>query len=103
MKFVSSEEIRSRHTWQKAIDAMEAGHRGPRPMIEDFLLEQSPHSLFARGVILPGRGAGVKIASIFPPNVDQEPPRPAEDAAYIVIDEESKAVRAVMDGLEITR
>ena len=103
MQIVSKTDIRSVLDWSGAISAISAGHQGIRPLVQDILLQEGVFSIFNRCVILPGFGAGVKIASIHPPNVDQNPPRPIEDAVFIVIDEETKAISAVLDGPEITR
>lgn len=59
--------------------------------------------MLSRGVILPGLGAGLKLASMCPANSHANPPRPVEDAAFIVIDEKTKTIEAILDGPEITR
>ncbi|WP_199286328.1 ornithine cyclodeaminase family protein [Pseudogemmobacter humi] len=45
----------------------------------------------------------MKIASIHPPNLTRAEPLPAEDAAFAVIDEDSKRISAILDGAELTR
>ncbi len=103
MKLLSAQDIRAVMDWGGAIAALRAGHCGPRPQSQDILLNQEAFALFGRGVILPGLGAGMKIASIFPPNANQSPPRPVEDALFLVIDEDTKQISGVLDGPEITR
>lgn len=100
---LSVRDIRSVMTWERAIQALRDGHFGARPSAGSFLLQDGAFGLFSRGVILPGRGAGVKIASIFPPNSRKEEPLPTEDAIFIIIDEETKSVSCILDGPEITR
>ncbi|MEX4004877.1 ornithine cyclodeaminase family protein [Paraburkholderia sp. EG285A] len=90
-------------TWERAIHALRKGHCAGRPGTEDFLLRDGSFSLFSRGVILPGHGAGVKVASIFPPNARRETPLPTEDAIFLVVDEEGKSISYILDGPEITR
>lgn len=85
------------------MDALIRGHRCPLPQIQDILLSDAPYSLFGRGVILPGFGAGMKVASIFPPNQDRPDPTPVEHAIFAVVDEDSKQIVAVLDGPELTR
>lgn len=100
---LSVRDIRSVMTWERAIQALREGHLGARPSTKDLLLQNGSFSLFSRGVILPGYGAGVKIASIFPPNVHREVPLPTEDAVFVVIDEDGKSISYILDGPEITR
>lgn len=52
---------------------------------------------------MPCRGAGLKLASICPVNAKSSPQRPVEDAAFIVIDEQTKAINAILDGPAITK
>ncbi|WP_028205502.1 ornithine cyclodeaminase family protein [Paraburkholderia nodosa] len=100
---LSARDIRSVMTWERAIEALRDGHRGARPRTEDLLLQSGPFSVFSRGVVLPGYGAGVKVCSIFPPNAHRETPLPTEDAIFVVIDEEKKSISCILDGPEVTR
>lgn len=103
MKRLSAKDIRAVMDWNNTIAALRAGHLGPHPIVQDIILNHEAFSLFGRGVILPGRGAGMKIASIFPPNIDQSPSQPVEDAVFLVISEGTKQISGVLDGPEITR
>lgn len=103
MKIFERDRVRSVMTWDVAVQAIWEGHRGARPRLDDMFVSDGPFSLFGRATILPGRGAGVKVASIYPPNVRQSPPRPAESAIFVVIDEVSKEIAGILDGPEVTR
>ncbi len=103
MNFISAESISSLLDWDGVLDAMHTAHLGPRPVGDGFFLGDAEFGLLGRGVILPGAGAGLKIASICPANCHATPPRPVEDAAYVVIDEETKSISAILDGPEISR
>ncbi len=103
MRFVSAEDIRREMNWARAICALVVGHRNARPQVQDILLSNAPYSLFGRGVILPGFGAGLKMASIFPPNLNRAEPTPVEHAIFAVVNEDNKQIVAVMDGPELTR
>jgi ornithine cyclodeaminase len=89
--------------WRRAIDAIRAGHAGARPVLQDLLLQQGCFTLFGRGVILPGLGAGMKVASLFPPNAEAREPSPVEHAVFLVIEDKAKRIVAILDGPEITR
>ena len=103
MRLISTADIREKMTWEKAVTALFRGHQGTRPKVQDILLEDGPFSLFGRGVILPGYGAGLKVASIYPPNSSRAVPTPMEHSIFAVIDENSKQIVAIFDGPELTR
>ena len=99
----SVRDIRSVMNWERAIQALRHGHQGARPSTQDLLVQSGPFSVFSRGVVLPGYGAGVKVCSIFPPNAYKDTPLPTEDAIFVVIDEEQKSISCILDGPEVTR
>jgi ornithine cyclodeaminase/alanine dehydrogenase-like protein (mu-crystallin family) len=103
MRLISTANFRDEMTWERAITALFHGHRGVQPRVQDILLEDGPFSLFGRGVILPGYGAGMKIASIYPPNSSRTVPTPMEHSVFAVVDENSKQIVAIFDGPELTR
>lgn len=103
MNFISAETIGSLLDWEGVLAAMHAAHLGPRPEGDSFFLGDSAFGMLGRGVILPGSGAGLKIASICPGNLEATPPRPVEDAAYVVVDEDTKTISAILDGPAISR
>ncbi|MDN7682819.1 MULTISPECIES: ornithine cyclodeaminase family protein [Burkholderia] len=103
MQMISAQQIRSVLDWSGVLDALQRGHAGARPVGDSYFIGDSGFGLFSRGVILPGRGAGVKIASIHPANATAVPPLPSEQAAFLVLDERTKGIVAMLDGPEITR
>jgi ornithine cyclodeaminase/alanine dehydrogenase-like protein (mu-crystallin family) len=103
MQIISAEQIRSVLDWDGVLDALHQGHCGPRPAGDGYFIGDASFGLFTRGVILPGKGAGVKIASIHPANGSADPPLPTEQAAFLVLDERTKGLVAMLDGPEITR
>jgi ornithine cyclodeaminase/alanine dehydrogenase-like protein (mu-crystallin family) len=103
MRLISASEINSVLAWQPVLDALHRAHMGARPAGGSFFLGGAEYGLLSRGVILPGSGAGLKIASMCAENSRVQPPRPVEDAVFVVIDEATKAIRAVLDGPAITR
>ncbi|MCA8052497.1 ornithine cyclodeaminase family protein [Burkholderia arboris] len=103
MQIISAQQIRSVLGWPGVLDALHRGHTGARPSGGSYFIGDSRFGLFSRGVILPGTGAGVKIASIHPANGAAVPPLPSEQAAFLVLDECTKGLVAMLDGPEITR
>lgn len=103
MKVLTASEIHAVLDWESVISSIYQAHMGARHKGDGFFLGDSQFGLLSRGVILPGRGAGLKLASICPDNTHESPPRPVEDAAFIVIDEQTKAIKAILDGPAITR
>ncbi|QTD94984.1 ornithine cyclodeaminase family protein [Burkholderia anthina] len=103
MQIISAQQIQSVLDWPGVLDALHRGHAGVRPSGGSYFIGDSSFGLFSRGVILPGRGAGIKIASIHPANGAAVPPLPSEQAAFLVLDERTKGLVAMLDGPEITR
>jgi len=103
MQMISADDICSVLDWHGVLDAMRSAHRGPRPKGESYFIGDASFGLFSRGVILPGQGAGFKVVSLRPANTAAYPPLPMEDAAFMVVDEDSKRFLALLDGPEITR
>jgi len=102
MQFISAQSIHSLLDWDGVLNAIHTAHLGPRPMGDSFFLGDTEYGLLSRGVILPGNGVGLKIASMCPANSNATPPRPVEDAAFVVIDEQTKAVSAILNGPAIS-
>lgn len=103
MQVLSAESIDAVLDWDGVLGALHDAHLGSRPAGDSFFLGDPDYGLLSRGVILPGAGAGLKLASICPANGTKNPPRAAEDAVFIVIDEHTRAIAAILDGPEITR
>jgi ornithine cyclodeaminase/alanine dehydrogenase-like protein (mu-crystallin family) len=103
MLTISAEQIGSVLDWEGVLHAMHSGHLSARPIGDGYFLGDARFGLFSRGVILPGKGAGFKLASIYPANSAASPPLPTEHAAFVVLDERTKGIMAVLDGTEITR
>jgi len=103
MHVISAQKIASSMNWSGVLDALRDAHLGQRPTGESYFIGDSSYGLLSRGVVLPGLGAGIKVCSIYPANNLATPPLPTEHAAFLVIDEVSKAITAVLDGPEITR
>lgn len=103
MQLISAQDIRSVLDWEGVITALQLGHLGERPVGGGYFIGDARFGLFSRGVILPGQGAGFKLASLHPANSQASPPLPMEQAALLVLDEHTKAIAALLDGPEITR
>jgi ornithine cyclodeaminase len=103
MQIISAKEISALMNWSGVLDALRNAHLGERPLGESFFIGDTSYGLFSRGVVLPGFGAGIKVCSICPANSLATPPLPTEQAVFLVVDEVSKAIVAVLDGPEITR
>ncbi|MBL0845941.1 ornithine cyclodeaminase family protein [Pseudomonas mediterranea] len=103
MQIISAQEIRASISWGDVLDALRSAHLAERPLGESFFIGDADYGLLSRGVVLPGLGAGIKVASMYPANSRATPALPTEHAAFVVIDEVSRAISAILDGPEITR
>ncbi len=62
VRTVSAQQIRAALDWAGVLDALCEGHLGARPLGDGYFIGDAAFGLFSRGVILPGRGAGFKLA-----------------------------------------
>ncbi|WP_413795144.1 MULTISPECIES: ornithine cyclodeaminase family protein [unclassified Pseudomonas] len=99
---ISAQQIQSVLDWEGVLQALHEAHLGSRPLGDSYFIGDADYGLFSRGVILPGVGAGIKLASIFPANAKCAPPLPTEHAAFVVIDQTTKAIAAILNGPAIT-
>ena len=103
MRLIPAQQIEAVLNWEGVLNALQEAHMGARPLGESYFIGDSTYGLFSRGVVLPGRGAGMKMASICPGNSRRDPALPSEDADFLVVDEDTKKIAAVLDGPTITR
>ncbi|SDS22113.1 ornithine cyclodeaminase [Halopseudomonas litoralis] len=103
MRFISAEEISAVVSWDGVLNALYAAHQDARPLGDNVFVGDTDYGLFTRSVVLPGLGAGVKVSSIYPANSMAVPAQPTEQAVFLVIDEQTKAIAAILDGPTITR
>ena len=87
MQMISAQQIQSGLDWAGVLDAMHKTHLDQCPLGGSNFVGDANYGLFSRGVILPGAGAGLKLASIYPANSLASPFLPTEQAAFLVIDE----------------
>ena len=81
------------------IDHFDHEHRGPAALVEDsWLASDDGNGMLARTGFAPGRGLGVKLASVFPRNTD----RPTVHSLYALFDPDTGEERAVIAGNAIT-
>jgi hypothetical protein len=103
VRIVSAQRIRVVSDWNGVLDALHDGHSDSRSLGDSCFIGDAAFGVFSHGVILPGKGAGFKLASLCPANLRADLPLPTEQAAFIVVDERTKSFVAMLDGLEITR
>ncbi|MFT4149060.1 MAG: ornithine cyclodeaminase [Paracoccaceae bacterium] len=88
-------------TWDGLIAALIAGHRLPRPRMEDMLLYRGQDTLLNRAAWIDGLGLLVKAATVFPGNAAQG--EPTIHGAVNLFDDRTGALRALVDFHLVTR
>ncbi|MBI1216949.1 MAG: ornithine cyclodeaminase [Rhodobacteraceae bacterium] len=88
-------DIEPRLRWEGLTDALEAGHRRPVAQIGDTLLVQGSNSLLSRSAWIPGMGALVKSALIYPGNPANG--KPSINGAVTLFSEETGELEALVD------
>lgn len=99
MRTISFEEADPLLSWTRIADAIHAGHHLPRAKIGDLLLQQAPNALLSRGAWISGLGMALKSMSVFPENRTL----PSIQGGVLLFDDENGALKAVIDGILITK
>ena len=76
MRLISACDLREALTWDKAMAALQSCHRSCWPVIQDILLKESAFQLFGQSVVMPGHGAGIKVAIILSAGAMKTPAEP---------------------------
>lgn len=103
MQVVTFEEADRLLSWEKIADAMQEGHGLPKAEIGDLLLQSAPNALLSRGAWIPGLGMALKSMSVFPENAQASPPMPSIQGGVLLFDGKNGALRAVIDGILVTK
>ena len=90
-------------TWTGIADALEAGHSLGKASVGDLLLRESDNTLLNRAAWIPELGMALKSMSVFPQNVTRSPPLPSIQGGVLLFDPEVGAVKAVLDGVLVTK
>ena len=103
-RLIGAEEIDAALSWPGLLDAMAAGHRLPRASIADLHFQMGDsNSLLNRAAWIPGLGSGLKTVSVFPGNARCEPALPTVQGVFVLYEDGTGIVRAVIDGAAVTR
>lgn len=99
MRVITHEEALAAFDYGALIDFMDEQHRHEPAIVSDSWLESDlGDGLLARTGFVPGRGLGVKLASVFPGNVDL----PTVHSAYVLFDPTTGEERALIVGNALT-
>ncbi|MGO3152741.1 MAG: ornithine cyclodeaminase family protein [Galactobacter sp.] len=102
LTYVTESQVEAAADWGGIVEALREGHRGPRPKEGALFVGDDANGMYSRSVLLPGRGGGAKISSIFPANTTREVPLPTEHSLFIVFDEDTKAPTAILESAALT-
>lgn len=99
MRLVTHDEAMAVLDYAALVDFMEEEHRQPPTLVgESWLASDEGDGLLARTGFAPGRGLGVKLATVFPRNTD----RPTIHSVYVLFDPETGHEQAVIAGNALT-
>ena len=103
MQLISWEDADHLLTWTGVADALAAGHDLGKATVGDLLLRESDNALLNRAAWIPELGMALKSMSVFPQNVTRTPPIPSIQGGVLLFDPEVGAVKAVLDGVLVTK
>lgn len=101
--FIDAASVEGLFGWNDAIAAIERGHLGPVPRMDDLFIETAnANGLLNRAAWVEGVGLGLKSVSIFPANPSRSLPLPTVQGFFSLFDEGTGEPLALIDGPLIT-
>jgi len=100
--YLDASRIDPNLTWSDVVAALDDGHARARAQVEDVLLQPDRNGLLNRAAWIPGLGFGLKTVSVFPDNPARTPALPSVQGVFVLFDDATGAVRAMIDGAAIT-
>jgi ornithine cyclodeaminase len=99
--YLTAAALEGRLDWSRMVAALEEGHRGPAPQLDDMFLGRDGDTLLTRAAMIPGQGAAVKAVTVRPANRGRG--LPSVHGAMILFAEADGGVEAVIDSALVTR
>ncbi len=103
MRYISFDEADPHLSWNLVADAICEGHKLERANVGDLLLQDRSNALLSRGAWIPGLGMALKSMSVFPKNVELDPPMPTIQGGVLLFDDRQGSLIAVLDGILVTK
>lgn len=97
---LTADDVARVATWPLVIEALRAGHRGPRPSIGDTLVGTRDDTMLVRSAWIEGLAAGVKAATVVPGNAARD--LPTVHAHVMLFDPDDGRLRALVEGGAVT-
>jgi ornithine cyclodeaminase len=88
-------------TWAGLMDAIEAGHRLPKPDIKDLFVYRGADTILDRATWIDGLGALVKVATVIPSNAERG--LPTVNGSVTLYDDRSGQLTALVDFHLVTK
>ncbi|EFL88595.1 ornithine cyclodeaminase family protein [Ahrensia sp. R2A130] len=97
---LSADDVNRLADWPGLIEALRAGHRGPKASIGDSFVHARDNTMLVRSAWVPGLAAGVKAATVVPENRDRD--LPSIHAQIMLFDDATGQLTALVDGTAVT-
>ncbi len=101
--FISIDDVERKLRWSEVADAILAGHKQNKARLGDLALERGRQSMLNRAAWIDGLGLALKSVTIYPDNADWRPPLPTIESVVVLFDDETGAIKALIDGQLVTK
>lgn len=101
--FISIEDVEHKLTWTEVADVIFAGHRKDKARLGDLALERGTQSMLNRAAWIDGLGLALKSVTIYPQNAERDPALPTIQSVVVLFDDETGAIKALIDGQLVTK
>ena len=100
---IFAEDCEHKLSWLGVMEALSEGHKADRAQIDDTLFRHGENALLSRAAWIPGRGIGVKTATIFPNNQSLAEPLPNVNGVFTLFEDQTGLPAAIIDGTLLTK
>ncbi|MGI9400816.1 MAG: ornithine cyclodeaminase family protein [Rhizobiaceae bacterium] len=102
MKFFPAADMEALGDWEDLTRWLFESHRSAKPQLKDLLLQQEGNAWFTRTAWADNGDLGLKSVTVFPSNMERDPPRPSINGAFLLFDGTTGETEAVLDGAALT-
>jgi len=101
--FIDEAAVRGKLQWGDVIKALREGHKLERAETKDVVIGEAERSFLNRAAWVNGLGGGIKSFTVFSNNPDKEQKLPAVQGVFLLFDDETGSMKAIIDGPLITK
>ena len=101
--YVDESMVRGKLKWRDVVEALRQGHKLERAETKDIVIGEAARSFLNRAAWIKNLGGGMKSVTIFAGNPSKDKTLPTVQGAFLLFDDETGSLNAVIDSPLITK